>query len=91
MAPAVNVVMPADTEELALTLNGKKRNVRRKDFLVFAEKCGFEKRAAEKMIDKVVGLKEKYIEMCSESYLPEDMKAALAELIERRTSALQKT
>ena len=33
----VNVIMPEDTEQLAMPMNGKKRNIRRKDFLVFAD------------------------------------------------------
>lgn len=84
----VNVVMPADTEELALTMNGKKKNIRRKDFLAFAEKCGIESRAAEKMIGKIVSLQGKYVEMCRESYLPEDMKEALEDLIKQRIATL---
>ncbi|MFV0361540.1 MAG: HipA domain-containing protein [Suipraeoptans sp.] len=35
----VNVVMPEDNEELALTLNGKKRNITKRDFLRLAKKC----------------------------------------------------
>ena len=87
MLPA-NVVMPADTEELALTLNGKKKNIRRKDFLAFAEKCGIGSRAAEKMIGKIVSLEDKYIKMCRDSYLPEDMKEALENLIKQRIATL---
>ena len=36
----VNVIMPEDKEQFALAMNGKKTHIRRKDFLVFAEKCG---------------------------------------------------
>ena len=32
----VNIIMPEDPEETALTLNGKKSNLRRKDFLALA-------------------------------------------------------
>ena len=35
----VNIVLPADQDETALTVNGKKRNLRRKDFLILAEHC----------------------------------------------------
>ena len=56
----VNVILPADIEQTALTLNGKKRNIRKKDFYAFAYKCGISKNSAEKMINKVVSLKEKY-------------------------------
>ena len=32
----VNVIMPEDQEQLALTINGKKRNIHRKEFLILA-------------------------------------------------------
>ena len=52
----VNVVMPEDTEEFALAMNGKKQNLRKKDFMVFADACGIQKNAAEKMIAKVLSM-----------------------------------
>ncbi len=84
----VNVIMPADTEELALTLNGKKRNIRRNDFLTFAENAGLDRKQAEKMIAKIVSMRETYLALCRESYLPEDMKTAFAELICKRIGKL---
>lgn len=36
----VNANMPADKEQFALAFNGKKRNVRKGDFLKFADACG---------------------------------------------------
>ncbi len=47
----VNVIMPEDKEQFALAMNGKKMNIRRKDFLVFAEECGITRSSAEKMIE----------------------------------------
>lgn len=87
---STNVVIPADKEQLALTLNGKKQNIRRKDFLVFADTIGISERSAEKMIEKIVKLKEKYILMCRDSYMPEQMKANLESLIEQRIVVLTK-
>lgn len=37
---SVNIIMPEDKDQLALTLNGKKRNIRKKDFYIFGESCG---------------------------------------------------
>ena len=87
---STNVVIPSDKEQLALTLNGKKQNIRRKDFLVFADTIGIPERSAEKMIGTVVKLKEKYISMCRASYMPEQMKANLENLIEQRIAVLTK-
>ena len=87
---STNVVIPADKDQLALTLNGKKQNIRRKDFLVFADTIGIPERSAEKMIGTVVKLKEKYISMCRDSYMPEQMKSNLENLIEQRIAVLTK-
>jgi serine/threonine-protein kinase HipA len=87
---STNIVIPSDKEELALTINGKKQNIRRKDFTKFAESVGIPDKAAEKMIGKVVKLKDNYIEMCKESYMPIDMKSALEALIEERVAILTK-
>ena len=87
---STNVVIPADKEQLALTLNGKKQNIRRKDFLIFADTIGIPERSAEKMIEKIVKLKEKYILMCRDSYMPEQMKSNLENLIEQRIAVLTK-
>lgn len=87
---STNVVIPADNEQLALTANGKKQNLRRKDFLVLAETIGVPQKSAEKMIDKIVKLKDKYIELCKASYMPDEMKESLEELITERMEVLQK-
>ena len=87
---STNVVLPSDKEQLALTLNGKKQNIRRKDFLVFASAIGLSERSTEKMIEKIVKLKSKYLSMCRDSYLPEQMKERLQNLIEERMAILTK-
>lgn len=84
----VNVILPADNEQTALTLNGKKRNIQKKDFYAFAYKCDIPKISAEKMIKKVVSLKEKYKSMCLESLLLDDMKESFSCLIDERCAIL---
>ena len=81
--------MPEDKEQFALTMNGKKLNIRRKDFFVFAEECGLQKVSAEKMIEKFISMKELYTGMCEQSLLPEYMKERFCNLIEGRTKILQ--
>lgn len=85
----VNVIMPEDTEEFALALNGKKTHIRKKDFFVFAEECGISKASAEKMMAKIVSMKPKYIDMCNGSLLPDHLKERFAELIEQRCRVLK--
>lgn len=87
---SANVVLPSDKEQLALTLNGKKQNIRRKDFLIFAETIGLPTVSAERLIQRVVAMREEYLSMCENSYLPEDMKQKLMQLIGERMAVLEK-
>ena len=80
----VNVVMPEDKEQFALAMNGKKMNLRRKDFMVFADECGISRASAEKMIGLIVKKKEVLISMCRASFLPEYMQERLCTLINDR-------
>ncbi|MCR4615494.1 MAG: HipA domain-containing protein [Clostridiales bacterium] len=84
----VNVIMPEDTEEFALAVNGKKTNIRKKDFFVFAEECDIPKTSVEKMIAKIVSLKSKYQELCCNSLLTPHLKERFSELMEKRCGTL---
>ena len=85
----VNVIMPEDKEQFALAMNGKKTHIRRKDFLVFADKCGMTRGSAEKMIAMLMAKKEKFLAMCQNSLLPESLQERLASLIEERAGILE--
>ena len=84
----VNIILPEDKEEFALTLNGKKTNIRKKDFVIFAKECGISEIAARKMIQKIVSLKPVYINMVNESYIPQDEKQSFINLINDRCKVL---
>ena len=80
----VAIVNPADTEELALTLNGKKKRITRKDFIEAASKAGI----SEKIIDGLVAHFEqcwpKWEAKIDESFLSEGMKEQYKLLILNR-------
>ncbi len=84
----VNVIMPEDKEQFALPMNGKKTNIRRKDFLVFAEECEISKTSAEKMIERLVSMTSIFVELCNNSLVPQDMKEVFTHLINQRASIL---
>ena len=84
----VNVIIPEDDEQMALTVNGKKHNIRRNDFLKFADSSGISCEAAMKMIQKILSMEERYLRLCEESWLPESMKERFCALIEERLRAL---
>ena len=85
----VSCIIPNDPEELALALNRKKRSIRRKDFLSFAEAVGLSKEAAEKMLRKVASMQETYVTMCTESLIPDAMKERMTELITERVKIIE--
>ena len=84
----VNLILPEDKDQFALTINGKKRNIVRKDFLVFAENAGIPDKSAEKMLNKITSMKETYLSMCRDSFLPDDMKKEFEKLIVDRISVI---
>jgi len=84
----VNVIMPEDTEEMALALNGKKRNLRKRDFYSLAASYGMPLKAAEKMIERLVSLKDAFLAECDRAFLKEEQKKAVKKLITQRTEIL---
>ena len=80
----VNIIMPEDDEQLALTLNGKKRNIRRKDFIIFAENCNISEKSANAMLNKLCLLRDDYLMHCDQSYLSDELKLKTKDLIVQR-------
>ena len=85
----VNVIMPEDKEQLALTINGKKRNIHKKEFRLLAEACGIPSNAAEHMLKKICSKKDKFLKQIEEAYLSEEKKENVKELISERIEILQ--
>ncbi len=85
----VNANMPADKEQFALPMNGKKTNIRKKDFLVFADECGIARTTAEKLIENLVMLTPKWLTMCENSLLPTELKNRLIAIITERSAVLK--
>lgn len=85
----VNIIMPEDKEQLALTINGKKRNIHKKEFRLLAEACGIPSNAAEHMLKKICSKKDKFLKQIEEAYLSEEQKENVKELISERIEILQ--
>ncbi len=86
----VNLVMPEDKEQFALPMNGKKSNLHRKDFLIFAQTAGIPEKPANDMIDSIIDSLPRFIADVEDSLLPDDMKADLIMLMEDRCSSMSK-
>lgn len=85
----VNVILPTDKEEMALTIRGRKRKLHKKDFLVLAGHFGIPGKAAQNLINTVLRKKEKFIQICRYSQLSEAQKEQVLQLMEERMTALE--
>ena len=83
----VNIILPEDTEELALTMNGKKRRLTRADFEKFAASLKLTSIQYSKAMDRIIGLVEDNLStVLAASFLPEDMREAIETLVSDRIS-----
>jgi serine/threonine-protein kinase HipA len=85
----VNLVMPADKEETALTLLGKKKSITRNNFLELGEKAGLSAKASTRMIEEIISYENSYEGMISSSLLTEKAKEEFSELLKKRINALK--
>ena len=78
------IVMPQETEELALTLNGKKRKIKRSDFEKAMTASGLNEKVIQNMANKFGKAISKWIDLIDNSFLPNDMKREYKRLIIKR-------
>ena len=86
---STKIVMPEDTEELALTLNGKKRKLQKSDFIKVMTASGLSEKVISNMAKKFRRSIVKWLELINASFLPESMKKEYKKLILSRVMALR--
>lgn len=94
LAPAydllnVAIVNPTDNEELALTLNGKKRKFTRQDFETAMLSSGLNEKVVSNIFRKFLRIYPKWEATIRMSFLPEDMQEAYWQLIQERINRLE--
>ena len=77
-----------DDEELALTLNGKKKRLKRLDFISSGLTMGIEQKTIERLIQKYVKLLPKIEELIDRSFLSDEFKDKYLNLINERIGRL---
>lgn len=85
---ATALVNPADDEDLALTLNGKKKKIKRNDFISAFTTLGLEEKQQENIFKKMEKAKTSWLEFIDISFLSNDLKKAYKNLIRERFSRL---
>ena len=78
------LVMPEDTEELALTLNGKKRKIKKADFVASMQASGLEEKVINNIFAKFAKVEDRWFEFIDLSFLPDEMKEAFKAIIAER-------
>ena len=78
---STKLVLPADSEELALTLNGKEKKIKKSDFVVAMNSIGLEDKIIENVFNKFDHLQSKWEEFIDVSFIQETTKERYKELI----------
>jgi serine/threonine-protein kinase HipA len=78
------LVNPADEEDMALALNGKKKKIKKSDFIAAFNNVKLDAKQQENIFKKIVNAKSKWFDFIDSSFLSEDYKAAYKTLINRQ-------
>lgn len=73
-----------DPEEMALTVNGKKKDIKKKDFVALGDRIGLKQKQIENTFSRITNAREKMLELIRLSFLKDEIKKEYAELIQSR-------
>ena len=74
--------MPEDDEELALTLNGKKKRIKRDDFEKAMRDSGMDEKAITNLFNRFLKAVPKWHGLIEDSFLPPDLREAYHDKID---------
>lgn len=81
---ASELVVEGDNEELALSLNGKKRKIKKQDFEAAMERSGLDRKVIENIFKKYKKLIPKWQKFIGESFLSDEVKLEYDTLIKEK-------
>lgn len=95
LAPAYDLlntllVMPSDTEELALTLNARKKKIKLQDFRNAMINSGLDEKVILNMLKKFHAAEEPWFDWIERSFLPQEMRMEYKTMITERLGRLKK-
>ncbi len=93
LAPAydllnVNLIFPEDDEEMALTLNAKKKKITKRDFDSLAENLNLPAKAVLNIYKKFTGKREQVINLIQASFLPEEAKSRYIDIWDEKVNKI---
>jgi serine/threonine-protein kinase HipA len=82
------IVNPADEEQMALTLNGKKNRIRKSDFVAAFKAAGLDQKQQENIFYKMTQAKTPWLEKIQKSFLSEDFKELYTKILMERSEVI---
>ncbi len=86
---ASELVVEGDDEELALNLNGKKKKIKRKDFLIAMKTSGMNDKSIENVFKKFEKLQNKWHNLIDDSFLSSEFKENYCNMIKEKFKQLE--
>ncbi len=80
---STSLAMPEDDEELALTLNGKKKRIKRQDFEIAMRDSGMEEKAISNLFLRFSKAIPKWHDLITESFLPLNLQQVYHDKIDK--------
>lgn len=81
---ASELVVEGDDEELALNLNGKKKKLKKHDFIFAMKSSGMNEKSIENLFSKFRKIKDKWFVFIDASFLPEFLKTEYKTMITKK-------
>ncbi len=96
LAPAYDLVPTAllikgDPDELALTMNGKKRNLTRKDFIAAMKNSAIDQKVIDNIFNKFSSARKGWLDWIARSFISDELKEHYTTLIDSRLERLELT
>ncbi|TDH23972.1 type II toxin-antitoxin system HipA family toxin [Segetibacter sp. 3557_3] len=86
---ATKLVNRADDEELALTLNGKKKRIKKADFITAFNNSKLSDKQQQNMFNKMIRTKEQWKDMITSSFLSQDFKDQFTGLLKAQLDKIR--
>ena len=83
------LVNPADAEEMALTLNGRKKKLNKRDFIIVMDKFDISAKQQSNIFNKMQKALPKWLTIIDESFLIDDFKEQYKSIIRDRLNRLE--
>lgn len=84
------VGIPADDEEMALTLNGKKKKLKKQDFVAAMAILNMEEKPQQNIFNKIEKANSKWMKQIDNSFLTDEFKIQYQQVITERFERINK-